>query len=320
MNRTKRICGLILTLLIFPALVTNAYAHTSVYESGYKAPKKDAVYDLSNPVGNCNALGGFGDNTTQLQIDPCAQGYNDPYSALDHTLVYESGYKAGKQDAVSSLSHPVGGCSGFADIGTQQEIDTCHQGYNDTYNHFCGIHGRAHSEYPCDDHTHTLAYIIGYNGAVQDQVDDLNNPPGDCSTWTLGDNATYQQIDKCLQGYEDSYNYFCAKHAHTPSEYTCRIKYSVPSFLQSTLLTIAYGIGYEHGKGGGDTSGDCDYDFMGITQHNNKWIDANKELQIRTITSVFMALHMKSLNAVRSKDMNQAKQIFFYRQMHMHTP
>jgi hypothetical protein len=31
---------------------------------------------------------------------------------------------------------------------------------------------------------HTLAYIIGYNGAVQDQVGGLN-PPGDCSTWIL---------------------------------------------------------------------------------------------------------------------------------------
>jgi hypothetical protein len=165
MNRTKRICGLILTLLIFPALVTNAYAHTSVYESGYKVGKQDAVYDLSNPVGGCNALGGFGDNATQLQIDPCDQGYDDPYSALDHTSVYESGYKVGKQDAVYDLSNPVGGCSGFADIGTQQEIDTCHQGYNDAYNYFCGIHG------------------------------------------------------------------------HTPSEYTCRIKYSVPSFPTATLLT-----------------------------------------------------------------------------------
>ena len=48
---------------------------------------------------------------------------------------------------------------------------------------------------------------------MQDQVDGLNNPPGDCSTWTLGDNATHQQIDECLQGYEDSYNYFCAKDA-----------------------------------------------------------------------------------------------------------
>ena len=47
-----------------------------------------------------------------------------------------------------------------------------------------------------------------------------------------------------------------------------------------------------------------------IIQHNNKWINANKELQTRTITSVFMALHMKSLNAVRSKDMDQTKQIF----------
>ncbi|MFZ0512641.1 MAG: hypothetical protein WAM14_13620 [Candidatus Nitrosopolaris sp.] len=47
-----------------------------------------------------------------------------------------------------------------------------------------------------------------------------------------------------------------------------------------------------------------------IIQHNNKWIDANKEFQTGTITSAFMALHMKSLNAVKSEDMNQTKQIF----------
>jgi hypothetical protein len=47
-----------------------------------------------------------------------------------------------------------------------------------------------------------------------------------------------------------------------------------------------------------------------IVQHNNKWIDANKEFQTGTIISVFMPLHMRSLNAVRSKDMNQTKQIF----------
>ena len=116
----------------------------------------------------------------------------------------------------STTSNPAGGCSAVGYTATQQEINTCYQGYNDAYNYFCGIHGRAHSEYPCDDHTHTLAYIIGYNGAVQDRVDGLNNPPGDCSTGTLGDNTTHQQIHKCLQGYEDSYNYFCAKHARTP--------------------------------------------------------------------------------------------------------
>jgi hypothetical protein len=206
MNVTKQIFGVILTLLIIPALVTNAYAHTSVYELGYKV---------------------------------------------------------GKRDAISSISNSIGGCKGIANIATQQEIDTCHQGYNDAYNQFCGIHGRAHSEYPCDDHTHTLAYIIGYNGALQDEGNGLNNPTGDCSTGTLGDNATHQQIEKCLQGYKDSYNYFCGIHGRAHSEYPCRIKYSVTSFSTSTLLTIAYGIGYEYGKLGGDTSGDCDYSFMG---------------------------------------------------------
>ncbi|MGC1930592.1 MAG: hypothetical protein WA667_16610, partial [Candidatus Nitrosopolaris sp.] len=91
----------------------------------------------------------------------------------------------------------------------------------------------------------------------------VNNPPGTCSTGTVGGNATQQQMDKCLQGYEDSYNYFCGIHGRTHSEYPCRIKYSGLSFSTATLLTIAYGIGYEHGKGGGDTSGSCDYDFMG---------------------------------------------------------
>jgi hypothetical protein len=35
---------------------------------------------------------------------------------------------------------------------------------------------------------HTLAYIIGYNHAVQENG--LYNSPGDCSPGTLGDNAT----------------------------------------------------------------------------------------------------------------------------------
>ena len=39
------------------------------------------------------------------------------------------------------------------------------------------------------------------------------------------------------------------------AEYPCRIKYSVLSFSTATLLKMAYGIGYEYGKGGGDTSG-----------------------------------------------------------------
>ncbi|MFZ0512896.1 MAG: hypothetical protein WAM14_14915 [Candidatus Nitrosopolaris sp.] len=49
-----------------------------------------------------------------------------------------------------------------------------------------------------------------------------------------------------------------------------------------------------------------------IIQHNNKWIDAKKEFQTRTISSAFMALRMKSLNAVKSKDMDQIKQIFVF--------
>lgn len=125
----------------------------------------------------------------------------------------------------------------------------------------CGINGHAHSEYRCDDHTHTLAYIIGYNNAVQDEVNSIYNPPGDCSTVTLGDNATHQQIEKCLQGYQDSYNYFYATHDHDNSEYPCPIKYSVHSLSTVILLKIAYNIGYEYGKTGGDF--DCDYSFMG---------------------------------------------------------
>jgi hypothetical protein len=93
---------------------------------------------------------------------------NDTQGCYDDAEDYEYGYKIGKLDSVSSLSNPVGSCSAIDDTATQQEIDSCHQGYNYAYNHFCGIHGRAHSEYPCDDHTHTLAYMIGYNYAVQD--------------------------------------------------------------------------------------------------------------------------------------------------------
>ncbi|MFZ0513485.1 MAG: hypothetical protein WAM14_17900 [Candidatus Nitrosopolaris sp.] len=48
MNTTERICGAMFTLLIFPGLVTNAYAYTLAYESGYKVGKQDAVSGLSN--------------------------------------------------------------------------------------------------------------------------------------------------------------------------------------------------------------------------------------------------------------------------------
>jgi len=115
----------------------------------------------------------------------------------------------------------------------------------------------------CEYHPNSvaLAYIIGYNNAVQDEGNSLYSPPGDCSTVTLGDNATHQQIEKCLQGYQDSYNYFCAMRGHVNSEYPCHIKYSVPSFSTAILLKIAYNIGYEYGKTGGDF--DCDYSFMG---------------------------------------------------------
>jgi hypothetical protein len=57
----------------------------------------------------------------------------------------------------------------------------------------CGIHGRPYSEYPCDDHTHPLAYINSYNSAVQGEVHGLNNPPAACS---MGDNATHQQTSR----------------------------------------------------------------------------------------------------------------------------
>jgi hypothetical protein len=59
---------------------------------------------------------------------------------------------------------------GFGNTAKQQEIDPCTQGYNHSYNYFCG-NGRTHSEHPCDDHTHKEAYIIGYNHAAQDGVD-----------------------------------------------------------------------------------------------------------------------------------------------------
>ena len=47
-----------------------------------------------------------------------------------------------------------------------------------------------------------------------------------------------------------------------------------------------------------------------IIQHSNKLIDAKKEFQMHTINSMLMARHMRSLSAVRSKDMDQTKQIF----------
>jgi hypothetical protein len=86
---------------------------------------------------------------------------------------------------------------------------------------------------------------------VQDEVNSIYNPPGGCSTRNLGDNATHQQIEKCLQGYEDSYNYICAMRGHDNSEYPCPIKYSVHSLSTHILLKIAYNIGY--GKTGGDS-------------------------------------------------------------------
>jgi len=82
---------------------------------------------------------------------------NDTQGCYDDADDHDYGSKIGKQDAASSLSNPVGSCSAIGDTATQQEIDSCHQEYNYAYNHFCGIHGRAHSEHPCDDHTHTLA-------------------------------------------------------------------------------------------------------------------------------------------------------------------
>lgn len=96
---------------------------------------------------------------------------NDTQGCYDDADEY--GYKIGKLDAVASLSNPVGSCSAIGDTtdtATQREIDSCHQGYDYAYNHFSGINGRPHSEYRCNDHTHTLAYTIGYNNAVQDNI------------------------------------------------------------------------------------------------------------------------------------------------------
>ncbi|MGA9151663.1 MAG: hypothetical protein WBZ36_13880 [Candidatus Nitrosopolaris sp.] len=257
----------VVVAILLLGLVPSAYAHSIDYQHGYKAGQQGGRNEVYNLGSTCEGY----------NFKDCDAGYFDGFfstckplmpgdmqGCYDNAEAYDLGYSIGKQDAVSSLSNPAGGCSAPNDR-SQQEIDACYQGYNYAYNHFCGIRDRPRSEYPCEDHTYQLAYIIGYNNAVDDASGyaHINNPPGSCSTGTLGDNANHREIEKCLKGYEDSYNYFCAMHDHAHSEYSCRIKYSVLSFSTSSLLGIAYGVGYQHGKQGGDLSGHCDDDFMG---------------------------------------------------------
>jgi hypothetical protein len=72
-----------LTPLIFSILVTNAYAHTAMYNYGYENGKIDAAVGVNGDTGAsalCTKYSSQKHIAAGIQYDRCAQGYSDGYN------------------------------------------------------------------------------------------------------------------------------------------------------------------------------------------------------------------------------------------------